>query len=51
LMHLYPAASLVALVVKMAAWTLLTLVPMMWVTLPDQARQSLWRRVRVVAKF
>jgi hypothetical protein len=50
LMHVYPAGSLIALFVKMTLWTLLTLVPMMWVTLPEQARQSLWRRVQVFAK-
>lgn len=46
LMHLYPAPSFFALVVKMAMWTLLTLVPMMLVTLPEQVRQSIWRRLR-----
>jgi hypothetical protein len=45
-MHLYPAPSFFALVVKMAIWTLLTLVPMMLVTLPEQVRQSIWRRLR-----
>jgi hypothetical protein len=44
LMHLYPAPSLVALAVKMAVWTFLTLVPMMLLTLPEQVRQSLRRR-------
>lgn len=46
LTHLYPASSLGALAIKMAVWTLLTLVPMMLVTLPEQVRQSLWRRLR-----
>jgi hypothetical protein len=49
LMHLYPGDSFFALVVKMAVWTMLTLAPMMWVTLPVQARKSLWRRVRGLA--
>ena len=46
LMRLYPTPSLVALAVKMTVWTFLTLVPMMLLTLPEQARQSLWRRFR-----
>jgi hypothetical protein len=46
LMHFYPAPSLLALAVKMAIWTFLTLVPMMLLTLPEQVRQSLWRRFR-----
>ena len=46
LMHVYPASSLAALAMKMAVWTLLTLVPMMLVTLPEKVRQSLWRRLR-----
>ena len=46
LMRLYPTPSLAALAIKMMVWTLLTLVPMMLLTLPEQARQSLWRRFR-----
>ena len=50
LMHLYPTPSLVALAVEMTAWTFLTLVPMMLLTLPEQARQSLWRRFRAARR-
>ena len=50
LLHAYPASSLFALAVKMAVWTLLTLLPMMWVTLPEQVRRSLWRRLHALAK-
>jgi len=48
LTHLYPAATLPALGAKMIVWTLLTLLPMMLLTLPAQVRRSLWRRLRPI---
>ena len=46
LMRLFPSPSLGVLAMNMAIWSVLTIVPMMLITLPEPVRLSLLRRLR-----